>query len=57
MEKSAAIVTIKDAGSMTQEGREQIAQWLRRHADMLIEDGWNYSARFTGRYMYIPVEK
>ena len=52
VEKSAAIVTIKDAPSMTKRGRRQIAAWLRKHADWLEQDGDKYSKRFTGRYLY-----
>lgn len=51
-EKSAAIVTIRNASEMTKRGRKQIANWLRKHADWLEESGHHYSARFTGRYLY-----
>ena len=52
VEKSAAIVTIKDAPSMTKRGRKAIAAWLRKHADWLEQDGDKYSKWFTGRYIY-----
>ena len=52
VEKSAAIVTIKDAPSMSKRGRKAIAKWLRQHADWLEADGDKYSKRFTGRYLY-----
>lgn len=52
-EKSAAVVTIHSAPEMTARGRRQVAAWLRRHADMLVKDGKNYTrGRFTGRYLY-----
>lgn len=51
-EKSAAIVTIRDADKMTKRGRRQIAMWLRQHAAWLEACGHEYSARFTGRYLY-----
>lgn len=52
-EKSAAIVTIKAPGRMTKKGRKDIAMWLKRHADMLMKHGQNYTnGRFTGRYIY-----
>lgn len=52
-EKSAAIVTIYDAPRMTAKGRRQVAAWLRRHADILVKDGKDYTnGRFTGRYLY-----
>lgn len=52
-EQSAAIVTIKDAGSMTRRGRKAVADWLRKHATWLEKDGHAYSKRFTGRYLYV----
>lgn len=51
-ERSAAIVTIKDAPKMTKRGRRAIAGWLRKHATWLEEDGHRYATRFTGRYIY-----
>jgi hypothetical protein len=51
-EKSAAIVTIKEADRMTPAGRRRVAKWLRAQADMLVKEGKNYSPRFTGRYLY-----
>ena len=51
-DKSAAVLTIKDAPRMSPKGRREVAAWLRRHADMLVEEGKNYSKRFTGRYLY-----
>lgn len=52
MEKSAAVLTIFKAGEMTEEGRKDIARWLRRHARWLTKYGDEYSNRFTGRYLY-----
>lgn len=54
IEKSAAIVTIYDADKMTAAGRKRIADWLRNHADWLLEHGKDYSPRFRGRYLYSP---
>ena len=51
-EKSAAIVTIFDAPSMTKKGKREIANWLRKHAKWLEEDGDKYSKLFRGRYLY-----
>jgi hypothetical protein len=52
-EKSAAIVTIKSPGKMTKRGRQDIAQWLRRHAEWLVKHGDEYTdGRFTGRFIY-----
>lgn len=51
-EKSAAVLTIHDAGDMTEEGRKDIARWLRRHARWLTKYGDEYSTRFIGRYLY-----
>lgn len=51
-EKTAAIVTIKDASAMSPEGKKEIAEWLRRQAKQLLKEGHNYSGRFTARYLY-----
>lgn len=51
-DKSAAIVTIKEADKMTAKGRKAIAAWLRRQAAFLEKHGNEYSARFTARYLY-----
>lgn len=51
-EKTAAVVTINKASIMTKRGRKEIADWLRRHADWLVEHGAEYSPRFRGRYIY-----
>jgi hypothetical protein len=52
-EKSAAVLTIFKANEMTEQGRRDIARWLRRHANWLVKEGDNYSERFTGRYIYM----
>lgn len=52
IERSVAVVTIKDAGRMTKKGRKAIADWLRKHADDLEKLGDNYAPRFRGRYLY-----
>lgn len=51
-EKSAAIVTIKDASKMTAKGRKKIANWLRGRAALLEKHGDLMSSRFTARYIY-----
>lgn len=50
--KSAAILTIFDAGMMTSRGRTDVAQWLRNHADDVEKEGMNYSSTFRGRFQY-----
>lgn len=50
-ETVAAKVTIHHAADMTEEGRKAVADWLRKMADSLEEDGHNYSPKFTGRYI------
>lgn len=52
VEKSAAILTIKDAPNMSAKGKKEIAEWLRRQAKMLIKDGDKYAKNFTARYLY-----
>lgn len=51
-QKSAAVLTIKHADQMTPTGRKEVAAWLRAQAIMLVREGKNYSARFTGRYLH-----
>ena len=51
-DKSAAILTVKDAPKMTPRGRKQIATWLRRQAAFLESDGKRFASRFTARYLY-----
>jgi hypothetical protein len=51
-EKSAAIVTIKDAAKMSPRGRRQIAAWLRRQAGFLERNADQLASRFTARYLY-----
>lgn len=49
---NAAIVTIYRAPFMTRKDRRDVAEWLRRQADMLVSDGELYSeTRFTARYL------
>lgn len=49
--QSAAIVTIRQANTMTKKGRTAIAAWLRRQAQFLEEDGDQFASRFTARYL------
>lgn len=51
-EKSAAIVTIRKANTMTKRGRKAVAAWLRRQAMFLERRGPEFSDRFTARYLY-----
>lgn len=51
-EKSAAILTIKDAPNMSSRGRKSIVDWIRRQATLLEKNSKNISARFTARYLY-----
>lgn len=53
-EKSAAVLTIIDAPSMTWRGRRNIALWLRRQADQLEHEGKNYAkGRYRARYLFV----
>lgn len=54
-DKTIAVLTIHEAGAMTDKGRKDIAEWLRTHAKAILKDGKNYSKRFTGRYI-VPVK-
>ena len=51
-EKSAAVVTIRDAADMTPKGRKEVARWLRRQAAFLEKYSEQLSSRFTARYLY-----
>lgn len=51
-EKSAAIITVKDAPGMTRKGRQQIAAWMRKQADFVESEGHSLAKRFTARYIY-----
>ena len=52
-EKSAAVITIRDANKMTDKGRKAIAEWLRNNAKNLFKYRKAYSGRFTARYIYL----
>lgn len=52
IELSAAVLTIKDADKMTEQGRADVANWLRRQAKLLKAHGKDYAPRFRGRYLY-----
>lgn len=51
-EKSAAIVTIKNAAKITAKGRKKIAHWLRGRAALLEKHGDLMTSRFVSRYIY-----
>ncbi len=50
--KTAAIVTIFDAPSMTLAGRKRIAKWLRSRADHLEKHGELLAKRCVQRWLY-----
>lgn len=51
--KSAAVITIKAPGKMTQRGRRDIIKWLRDRAKHLEKHGKDYTeGTFTGRFFY-----
>ena len=51
-EKSVAILTIFKPGKMTDEGRREIAAWMRRQARNFAHYGEQYSEiRFVARYL------
>ncbi len=50
--KSAAVLTIYDAGKMTPKGRNDVATWLRRQADDLKREGNSCAPLFRGRFQY-----
>jgi hypothetical protein len=50
--KSAAVLTIYDAGKMTSRGKHEVSEWLREHANDLEIEGNSYSPLFRGRFQY-----
>lgn len=59
-QKIIARFNVDQAGEMTDQGRKEIADWLRHCADALEEDGHNYSTNFVARYIATiedPMEK
>lgn len=51
-ERSAAVLTIKDADKMTPKGRKEVAAWIRQRADFLEKHGANLGPRFRTRYVF-----
>ena len=51
-EKSAVIITIRDAASMSEEGKKDIAAWMVRQAKDLVEHGKEYSKTCICKYRY-----
>lgn len=57
-EKTAAVLTIQKPGQMSQFGRYEIAEWLRKQADAFESMGHQYSNhRFRARYIHLYPEK
>ena len=51
--KTAAVLTIHQAGARSEQGRRDIAKWLTKQARNLRRYGKNYCVtRFTARYQY-----
>jgi hypothetical protein len=48
-----AKLILHGAGEWSEEGRKTIADWLRRCADSLEEDGSKYAVRFRATYRYL----
>jgi len=45
-----AVLYVRNAADMTEEGKVAVADWLRAQAERLLSDGHNYSFLYTGRY-------
>jgi len=45
-----AVLYVRNAADMTEEGKVAIAGWLQARAEDLLANGHNYSFLFTGRY-------
>jgi acetylglutamate kinase len=50
--KAAAIITLRDADKMSNEGRKEVAAWMRETAKSLVKDGNVYSGEIRFRYLY-----
>lgn len=50
----SATLTVHRAAAMSLKGREEIADWLRSCADLVMEHGDQFASRFTARYLYPP---
>ncbi|QIG66914.1 hypothetical protein EVB41_083 [Rhizobium phage RHph_TM3_14A] len=50
-QKVIARFSVDQAGEMTEQGRKEIADWLRQQAEALEEEGHNYSTNFVARYI------
>lgn len=47
---SDALLYIRNAADMTEEGKVAVADWLRERAEDLLAKGHEYSFLFTARY-------
>lgn len=56
-DRSAAIVTVKDADRMSVDGRKDIARWLRRQAGFLEKYGSEFAGTFRARYIFVKEKK
>lgn len=48
--KCDAKLLLRNAAQWTEEGKLEIAEWLRHQAEMLLTDGHEYAELFTARY-------
>lgn len=45
-----ALLYLRNAADMTEEGKLAVAEWLRKQAESLLADGHNYNFLFRARY-------
>jgi hypothetical protein len=50
MGRMVAMLEIEDAAKMTEKGRKEVADWLKRQAKELIKEGKNYSKLYKASY-------
>lgn len=51
--KAAAVITINAPGTMHEQGRTDVAAWMRKQADFFEQHGEEYTdGRFTAWYLY-----
>lgn len=48
----SAVLTVNQIGAMTEKGRSEVCEWLRKQADDIESNPENYSNPFRARYLY-----
>lgn len=54
VEKPIATIRFEDAAQLSPRQREKLAQWLRKHANELVDTADQYAPHFTARFFPTP---